>query len=562
MGYYGSFYDTSNQGPFTINVAYPVTINSTDSTATNGVYIGSPTSRIYNSYTGVYNIQFSAQFGTSSVGNGVDLVNIWIKKNGINVPDTDGQVSIPEKTGGTISAWNYLLALNAGDYIEFYVKCISSSNVSLTTLPGSGVAPNDNPLSPSIIVTYMQAAYNGPTGPTGIKGPTGAGAGSQTLSQVLTTGNSAGTTGINMNSQNITSVNNLTVSAPYNFSIISIFSNSTARDASLPSPYTGQFVFLTGTNKLQYYNSGWFNINSTLNSFTISGFTLGVNYEVIYVNSSNVVIAGAVSDGYTIVRFYPTTTTSGSITLTNTTAITYLLCGGGGGGGGATSSVSNGGGGGGGGYVSSIDNMSGAISYAVTVGGGGAGGTTSFGTAGSNSSLAVLSGTITANGGGRGGGGSTVANLNGGNGGCGGGAGASNVVGTFTGGTGNQGQNGGVPFNSGNFYSGGGGGATAAGSSTVGTGGNGTVNTITGASVTYAGGGGGGSNASSGSVSPGGSGGGGNGGAGIPASTYTPATAGTDGLGGGGGGGGQGSSANIGFKGGAGVVIVRFASYS
>lgn len=41
---------------------------------------------------------------------------------------------------------------------------------------------------------------------------------------------------------------------------------------------------------------------------------------------------------------------------------------------------------------------------------------------------------------------------------------------------------------------------------------------------------------------------------------YIDATAGTDGLGGGGGG-GQGQNANVGFKGGAGIVIVRFASF-
>ena len=70
------------------------------------------------------------------------------------------------------------MALNAGDYIEFYLKCTTSNlHVSLTTLPAGGIIPNHNPESPSIIVTYMQAAYNGPTGPTGpmntTPGPTG-----------------------------------------------------------------------------------------------------------------------------------------------------------------------------------------------------------------------------------------------------------------------------------------------------------------------------------------------------------------------------------------------------
>ena len=176
IGYYGSFYDTTpSRGPFVVGTSTAITINSTDLTATNGVYIGSPTSHIYNTYTGIYNIQFSAQLTTTATGNNVEIANIFIKKNGTNVPDTDGQINIPTKAGGNIVSWNYLLALNAGDYIEFYIKALTSK-IYLTSLPSSGTAPNDNPQSPSIIVTYMQAAYNGPTGytgPTGIQGQTG-----------------------------------------------------------------------------------------------------------------------------------------------------------------------------------------------------------------------------------------------------------------------------------------------------------------------------------------------------------------------------------------------------
>ena len=144
-GYYGSFYDTASIGPFTQDTANAITINSTDATATNGVYIGAPTSRIYNTYAGIYNVQFSAQFTTTSTGNDVDLVNIWLKKNGANVSYTDGQVSIPTKAGGSISSWNYLLQLNAGDYIELYLKCTTSSNVSLSALPAGGITIQNLP---------------------------------------------------------------------------------------------------------------------------------------------------------------------------------------------------------------------------------------------------------------------------------------------------------------------------------------------------------------------------------------------------------------------------------
>lgn len=340
-----------------------------------------------------------------------------------------------------------------------------------------------------------------------------------------------------------------------NFSVISLFANSTARDVALPSPYLGQFCFLTNTNDFQYYNAGWNNLVPSLVIPTVTGFTLGTNYEIIYVSFSNSVIVSPVQSGFTIVRFYPTTTTSGTINLSKTSSITYLTVAGGGGGGGSVNVVSNGGGGGAGGYLSSTDTMTGGVSYSLQVGGGGAGGVAgATGGNGTNSTLAVVSGTITAIGGG-GGGGTTVGN----SGGSGGGGTTTNLAGGT--GTGGQGNNGGTGVSGGGSGGGGGGGASAVGTNGVsgGTGGAGTVNTITGASITYAGGGGGGTSAAA--APAGGAGGGGSGGfnGGGGSQNGQPAT---DGLGGGGGAGGFPLGVSYdGGKGGAGVVIVRFPSY-
>lgn len=96
------------------------------------------------------------------------------------------------------------------------------------------------------------------------------------------------------------------------------------------------------------------------------------------------------------------------------------------------------------------------------------------------------------------------------------------------------------------------GGASAAGANgggSPGGGGNGTANSISGSSVTYAGGGGGGAHTGSGGA--GGAGGGGAGGAPINAGT-----AGTANTGGGGGGGSEGNT--NGGNGGTGVVIISY----
>jgi len=251
------------------------------------------------------------------------------------------------------------------------------------------------------------------------------------------------------------------------------------------------------------------------------------------------------------------------------TADFLVIAGGGGGGRGS------GGGGGAGGYRNSFStetsggNSSSETSltfipgtvYTITVGAGGAGSTNSTikATDGSNSSISGTGiTTITSNGGGGGGSESNNSGYPGGSGSGsdsafgGGGSGGS--------GTANQGSNGGSgAADSGAKGAGGGGGASANGqdgtTSAGGNGGAGLASSITGSSVTRAGGGGGGAFSSAGS--------GGNGGGGAGGASGTAGTAGTANTGGGGGGGGIDSPGN-GGTGGKGVIILRMpdANYS
>lgn len=239
--------------------------------------------------------------------------------------------------------------------------------------------------------------------------------------------------------------------------------------------------------------------------------------------------------------------------------VEYVVVAGGGGGG-----TTRGGGAGAGGYRSSVsgENSGGGNSaesvltvtpgttYTVTIGGGGAGGIYSPGTPGSNGSNSVF-GSITSTGGGRGGGRQSGASQSGGS---GGGGGSDYFSGSA--GTSGQGYAGGTT--SFTNYGAGGGGAAAVGqsvSSAGGNGGTGVASSITGSSVTRAGGGGGG--AYSGTAGTGGAGGGGNGGLG----GGNTGSAGTVNTGGGGGGGGDDAS---GGNGGSGVVLLRMptANYS
>lgn len=145
---YGAFHDSTTQTPTAINTAKAITFDTTD--FTNGVQRGSPTSRIVVSYPGYYNFQFSAQLDKSS--GAAALIWIWPKVNGVNVTHSASKVAIQGTTAESVPAWNFVLPMNANDYFELY-WLTDDAAVQLKYEPGFGVAPNNVPEIPSVILT-------------------------------------------------------------------------------------------------------------------------------------------------------------------------------------------------------------------------------------------------------------------------------------------------------------------------------------------------------------------------------------------------------------------------
>ena len=139
---YGSFYDTTSQTAAAINTAYAMTFNTTD--LSFGVTRGTPTSRIFVDRPNIYNVQFSAQVDKTS--GGVALVWVWLRKNGVNVPDSAGQIRIQGNNAEILAAWNYVIQLNAGDYIELMWEV---DDTSVILLAESAIHPS----IPSVILT-------------------------------------------------------------------------------------------------------------------------------------------------------------------------------------------------------------------------------------------------------------------------------------------------------------------------------------------------------------------------------------------------------------------------
>lgn len=145
--WYGDFYDTTDQTVATINTQQLVTLNSTG--VTRGVALISG-SQIRATYAGDYNLMFSAQI--KNTDSAEHNIYFWWKKNGTNIADSGGQITMPKKHGSgdghALVMWNIYVTLAANDYVQLYWQS-PSTLVSLETIPAAGSVPR----VPSVIVT-------------------------------------------------------------------------------------------------------------------------------------------------------------------------------------------------------------------------------------------------------------------------------------------------------------------------------------------------------------------------------------------------------------------------
>lgn len=120
---YGSFLSVSSFSSFTTAKAIPY---DTIEVAQN-IRLGTPSSRVIIQDKGVYKFSYSIQFDKPS-GSAANIF-IYIKVNGIAVPNSTSFVVIQGTAAEVFPMCEYVLDLNAGDYIEVFVY---SSDASVT----------------------------------------------------------------------------------------------------------------------------------------------------------------------------------------------------------------------------------------------------------------------------------------------------------------------------------------------------------------------------------------------------------------------------------------------
>ena len=151
--------DSTDQTAASTTTAYAITYDTTDYSLGASL---SNSSRLNVSYSGLYNLQFSAQFVNTD--SSIHDIDIWFRKNGTNIANSNSRYSVPNRHGSVdghlIAALNFFVALEKNDYIEI-IWSTDDISVSLQSLPAA-TSPT-RPAIPSVIATLSYLSSNGYT---------------------------------------------------------------------------------------------------------------------------------------------------------------------------------------------------------------------------------------------------------------------------------------------------------------------------------------------------------------------------------------------------------------
>ena len=149
LGSSASYWSTVSQGPSAANTIQAMTLNGIDWQTGINVVNGS---RITFANAGRYNIAFSAQLHQTSSSS---VVNIWMSKNGLPLPDSNTKMSITANNPFYAAAWNYFIDVSANEYFELMWSSDDNHTV-LEYFAAVGTGASQHPAIPSVILTVNQ----------------------------------------------------------------------------------------------------------------------------------------------------------------------------------------------------------------------------------------------------------------------------------------------------------------------------------------------------------------------------------------------------------------------
>ena len=147
LKHYGSFFDTTSQNGGSIRA---FTLNTTD--FANGISIVN-NSEITFTALGKYNLAFSAQL--IKTGGASTNIWIWLRHNGVDVPDSATVLEMGNNNQYLVAAWNFFIDVNTNPQHFELMWYTPSADVSIGAITDV-VTPVGVPAVPSIILTVNQ----------------------------------------------------------------------------------------------------------------------------------------------------------------------------------------------------------------------------------------------------------------------------------------------------------------------------------------------------------------------------------------------------------------------
>jgi hypothetical protein len=146
-----AFGSWSSTADLTASINTPTAVPLNTTSFEEGVKLQS-SSRLVVEESGVYNIQFSAQFHHTSGGGSGETVFVWFRKNGTNIPNSATTLHISSNTYDVMTV-NLFEKMKPNDYFQVYWST-TNANIRIEHLAANSV----HPAIPSIIVTVNQIA--------------------------------------------------------------------------------------------------------------------------------------------------------------------------------------------------------------------------------------------------------------------------------------------------------------------------------------------------------------------------------------------------------------------
>ena len=155
---YGQFQSQTDQTAAAIDAAYAVTYDQSD--FLDGVTLSSG-SRLTVPDAGVYTVSFSIQFKNTT--NGIQDIDIWLRKNGTDVPDTNSRFSIVARKGAgnpshLIATTPIMVELAANDYVQVMWH-VTDTGVSIEHFPAVTAVPGTTPAIPATPSAIVQVEF-------------------------------------------------------------------------------------------------------------------------------------------------------------------------------------------------------------------------------------------------------------------------------------------------------------------------------------------------------------------------------------------------------------------